>query len=118
VRGFLFRAFLVPPPGAPGVQDLHSIAQNLRGGFGGDLLRWGMASLTERLPANATGRYYVDSSCIDCDQCRAMAPEFFTRDADNGISLVGRQPTTPEEIAAVEEAMSACAVGSIGNDGE
>ena len=76
-----------------------------------------MASLTDRLPENAPGRYYVDSSCIDCDQCRAMAPEFFTRNADSGISLVCRQPATAEEIAAVEEALQACAVGSIGNDG-
>ena len=46
-----------------------------------------------------------------------MAPEFFTRNADAGISLVCRQPATAEEIASVEEALQACAVGSIGNDG-
>ncbi len=46
-----------------------------------------------------------------------MAGDFFSRNADSGISVVCRQPTTPEEIAAVEEALQACAVGSIGNDG-
>jgi len=76
-----------------------------------------MATLTERLPANQTGRYYVDSTCIDCDQCRAMSPEFFGRHED-GFSFVQKQPVTPDEIAAVEEAAAACATGSIGNDGE
>jgi ferredoxin len=76
-----------------------------------------MASLTERLPVNATGRYYVDSTCIDCDQCRTTAPEFFSHHADGGTSVVCRQPVTPDEIALIEEVLAACPVGSIGNDG-
>jgi ferredoxin len=75
-----------------------------------------MASLTERLPSNQAGRYYVDSTCIDCDQCREIAPEFFGRHED-GFSFVQRQPLTPEEIARVDEAVAACATESIGNDG-
>ena len=75
-----------------------------------------MAALTDRLPTNVAGTYYVDSTCIDCDQCRVMAPEFFGRTED-GLSFVQRQPATPEETALVEEAAAACATGSIGNDG-
>jgi ferredoxin len=75
-----------------------------------------MPTLTDRLPANATGRYYVDSTCIDCDQCRTMAPEFFSRHED-GYSFVHRQPETPEEIVKAEEVAAACATASIGNDG-
>ena len=75
-----------------------------------------MAALTDRLPTNVAGAYYVDSTCIDCDQCRVMAPEFFGRTED-GLSFVQRQPASPEEIALVEEAATACATGSIGNDG-
>ncbi len=76
-----------------------------------------MATLTERVPQNVAGAYYVDTTCIDCDQCRTMAPEFFGRHED-GLSFVLRQPVTPEEIATVEEVMAACAVNSIGNDGQ
>jgi len=76
-----------------------------------------MATLSERLPENAPGRYYVDASCIDCDQCRALAPQFFTRQEDSGLSLVSRQPETAEEIALVEEVITSCATSSIGNDG-
>jgi ferredoxin len=75
-----------------------------------------MANPTERLPGNVAGRFYVDASCIDCDQCRALAPQFFTRN-DDGLSIVSRQPETSEEIAQVEEIMSGCASSSIGNDG-
>jgi len=75
-----------------------------------------MATLAEKLPTNVAGSYYVDSTCIDCDQCRVMAPEFFGRTED-GLSFVQRQPVTQEEIALVEETAAACATGSIGNDG-
>ena len=75
-----------------------------------------MANLSDRLPNNATGRYYVDSSCIACDQCRTEAPEFFAQHQESGLSVVHRQPVTPEEIARAEEILSGCATGSIGND--
>lgn len=76
-----------------------------------------MATLTDRLSRNVAGRFYVDSSCIDCDQCRAEAPDFFGRDGENGTSYVQRQPETEEEIALVQQAVANCATGSIGDDG-
>ena len=76
-----------------------------------------MATLSERLPENIPGRYYVDASCIDCDQCRALAPQIFSRNEGQGLSFVSRQPTTSEEIAQVEDILSGCATSSIGNDG-
>ena len=76
-----------------------------------------MATLTERLPENAPGKYYVDASCIDCDQCRVAAPQIFGRNEDQGLSYIIRQPVTPDEIAEVEDILSGCATASIGNDG-
>ncbi len=76
-----------------------------------------MATLTDRVPQNITGKYYVDTSCIDCDQCRAIAPDFFGRTED-GMSFLSKQPVTPEEVNLVDEAMTSCATCSIGNDGE
>ncbi len=75
-----------------------------------------MATLLDRVPQNCAGKYYVDTSCIDCDQCRALAPKFFGR-TEEGMSYLLKQPVTPEEIASVEEAMDACATTSIGGDG-
>ena len=76
-----------------------------------------MADLTNRLLTNVPGSYYVDDTCIDCDQCRATAPDFFARDDDSGLSYVHRQPITPQEIAEAEDALSNCPTESIGNDG-
>ena len=76
-----------------------------------------MANLSDRLPQNHSGAYYVDASCIDCDQCRAIAPEIFGRDAETGMSFVIRQPATAEEVDQVEQIISECATSSIGNDG-
>jgi len=75
-----------------------------------------MATLTDRLSTNVAGRFFVDSSCIDCDQCRTDAPELFGRDADNGTSFVKKQPETPEEIAAMQAAINSCATTSIGDE--
>ena len=77
-----------------------------------------MATTTERLPQNIVGRYYVDSSCIDCDLCRNTAPAFFKRDDEIGFSIVHRQPATPEELALAEEAREGCPTESIGNDAD
>ena len=76
-----------------------------------------MASTNERLPQNVLGRYYVDATCTDCDLCRAIAPAFFTRDDEIGLSIVNRQPITDDEIALAEEAREGCPSESIGNDG-
>lgn len=75
-----------------------------------------MANLSDRIPNNIAGQYYVDSSCIDCDQCRAQSPDMFGR-SDEGFSFVIRQPATPEETALMEEIVAGCATASIGNDG-
>ena len=77
-----------------------------------------MATLSDRLEYNATGRFYVDSSCIDCDQCRVIAPDNFARNEETGTSYISKQPVTEEEIAKCKEAIDSCATASIGDDGE
>jgi ferredoxin len=75
-----------------------------------------MPNLTDRLPQNVSGSYYVDSSCVDCDLCRNTAPDFFKRDDDAAFSFVYRQPATAEERSQAEQAMHGCPTESIGND--
>jgi ferredoxin len=77
-----------------------------------------MATLSDRLPDNVSGKFYVDSSCIDCDQCRAQAPDLFGRNDDTGTSFVKQQPQNDEELALMQEALGTCATSSIGDDGE
>ncbi len=77
-----------------------------------------MAQLEDRIEDNIPGRYYVDTTCVECDACRDSAPAFFRRNEDIGMSIVHRQPVTIDEIHLCEEALSACPTESIGNDGE
>jgi len=77
-----------------------------------------MADKDDRLPDNAPGKWYVDSSCIDCDVCRTTAPDNFEANEDEGYSFVSKQPETSDEEGQCEEALASCPVEAIGNDGE
>lgn len=76
-----------------------------------------MANLTDRLPRNSPGAFYVDASCTDCGLCVSLAPAHFARDDETGFSFVHRQPVTAAETALVEEALGSCPTESIGRDG-
>ncbi|HEY0386022.1 MAG TPA: ferredoxin [Pyrinomonadaceae bacterium] len=76
-----------------------------------------MADPNDRVAENTAGAYYVDSACIDCDVCRDTAPDNFTRSDSNGYSYVYKQPETADESELCEEALAACPVEAIGNDG-
>lgn len=71
-----------------------------------------MANLALRLPENVAGDFYVDSTCIDCDACRQIAPETFTEDHDT--SIVHQQPENAGEIKRALMALVACPTASIG----
>jgi len=76
-----------------------------------------MADPADKNSRNVPGPYYNDLTCIDCDLCREIAPEFFTRDDEEGLTYVWKQPTSPEEIEKAEEALFSCPTETIGNDG-
>ena len=71
-----------------------------------------MASVALRLPENVPGDFYVDSTCIDCDACRQIAPEIFAENDE--YSIVNQQPRSVEETKRALMALVACPTGSIG----
>jgi glyoxylase-like metal-dependent hydrolase (beta-lactamase superfamily II)/ferredoxin len=71
-----------------------------------------MAHLNQRRSQNVNGDFYVDTTCIDCDTCRWMAPEVFY-DVDDQ-SAVYHQPTNETERLAALQALLACPTSSIG----
>jgi glyoxylase-like metal-dependent hydrolase (beta-lactamase superfamily II) len=73
-----------------------------------------MASLTRRYTDNAPGNFYVDSTCIDCDACRRIAPETFAEAADH--SFVAHQPEGEAARRRAMMALVACPTGSIGTE--
>ncbi|HLK62606.1 MAG TPA: MBL fold metallo-hydrolase [Bryobacteraceae bacterium] len=73
-----------------------------------------MADRTQAVPGNVEGSFFVDTTCIDCDTCRQLAPATF---ADNGdFSFVHNQPRDAGEMRAALHALVACPTGSIGTD--
>ena len=77
-----------------------------------------MPDRSDRVATNIAGKFYVDTSCIDCDLCRTIAPEVFRRDDEARLSIVYQQPTTPDEVTRAGEAIDSCPVNAIGDDGE
>ena len=72
-----------------------------------------MADAALRISDNVPGDFYVDSTCIDCDACRQIAPAVF-RDAGNQ-SAVFHQPANDDELLASQKALIACPTSSIGS---
>lgn len=74
-----------------------------------------MARAVDRLPENADGEFFVDSSCIDCAMCRTIAPRSFSRSSRAHSSIVAHQPTTDGETLRAKMALVSCPTSSIGS---
>ncbi len=70
----------------------------------------------QRLPENVPGKFYVNNQCIDCDACRATAPDNFMRNEEQGYSYVYKQPQNEEERQLCVEALEGCPVEAIEMD--
>ncbi|MCF7804413.1 MAG: ferredoxin [Candidatus Marinimicrobia bacterium] len=71
-----------------------------------------MADKSKRLFLNFPGEFFVDSTCINCDACRQIAPETFAEAED--YAYVKAQPSTDEEERRALRALISCPTGSIG----
>jgi glyoxylase-like metal-dependent hydrolase (beta-lactamase superfamily II)/ferredoxin len=71
-----------------------------------------MADPGKQVTANVSGEFFVDTTCIDCDTCRQLAPKVFGDTGD--YSYVFHQPHTEDETRNALRALLACPTGSIG----
>lgn len=71
-----------------------------------------MALISLRREENVEGDFFVDSTCIDCDLCRQIAPATFRSAGE--MSAVHHQPVTKEAEFAALKALVACPTSSIG----
>src|SRR5205085_9315365 len=78
-----------------------------------DAVTSSMAQAALRLPENVPGDFFVDSSCIDCDACRLLAPSVF-HDAGEQ-SAVFHQPESADELLRAQQALITCPTASIGD---
>ena len=73
-----------------------------------------MADPHKRLDTNRPGNFYVDTTCINCDTCRQLAPTSFEEVGD--YSAVVHQPAGDTEMRQAYRALLACPTGSIGTE--
>jgi glyoxylase-like metal-dependent hydrolase (beta-lactamase superfamily II)/ferredoxin len=71
-----------------------------------------MANPRKRVPENLAGDFFVDSTCINCDACRQIAPTVFGEAA--ATSFVKAQPVSNFHRREALQALLACPTGSIG----
>lgn len=69
-----------------------------------------MANPRKRVPENVAGDFFVDSTCIDCDACRQIAPAVFGEAAET--SFVKAQPGSSTDRRQALRALLACPTGS------
>lgn len=75
-----------------------------------------MANPANAVHENVPGPFFVDSTCIDCDTCRQLAPTTFAEAATH--SFVQLQPRDADELRAALHAQIACPTASIGGGEE
>src|SRR5438046_3359638 len=71
-----------------------------------------MANPKKRVSENVPGDFFVDSTCIDCDACRQIAPSVFGEAAET--SFVKAQPVSSLDRRRALQALLSCPTGSIG----
>jgi glyoxylase-like metal-dependent hydrolase (beta-lactamase superfamily II)/ferredoxin len=64
---------------------------------------------------NVPGDFFVDSTCIDCDTCRQIAPEVFGETGKT--AFVHTQPASASDRRLALRALVSCPTGSIGSGG-
>jgi glyoxylase-like metal-dependent hydrolase (beta-lactamase superfamily II)/ferredoxin len=72
-----------------------------------------MALVNLKHADNVAGAFYVDTTCIDCDLCRQIAPESFRQTGDQ--SVVYSQPENAAQELAAIKALITCPTASIGD---
>ncbi|HET6328155.1 MAG TPA: MBL fold metallo-hydrolase [Planctomycetaceae bacterium] len=75
-----------------------------------------MANPGKSVRDNVPGDFFVDTTCIDCDTCRQIAPQVFAEGP--GTAYVHRQPASPVARREALRALLACPTGSIGDQGD
>lgn len=74
-----------------------------------------MADVNKQVSENVPGEYFVDTTCIDCDTCRQLAPQVF---AETGkYAYVHQQPGSEADHRQALRALVSCPTGSIGSSG-
>jgi glyoxylase-like metal-dependent hydrolase (beta-lactamase superfamily II)/ferredoxin len=75
-----------------------------------------MADLEKMVPGCVDGEFFVDTTCINCDTCRQLAPHTFVDQGE--YSQVYQQPAGAMQLREATRALLCCPTGSIGTRGK
>ena len=67
-----------------------------------------------RYEDNCSGPFFVDTECIACDTCTAIAPSHFKLVANFDHAITYFQPNSKDEKDSCFKALEACPVNAIG----
>ncbi len=73
--------------------------------------------MVKKIPENVDGRFYVDTHCINCSLCPAIAPDIFATNHDEGFEYIKKQPQNKTERTLVAEAIRLCPANAIQDNG-
>ena len=74
--------------------------------------------MAEPLRANAFGPFYVTHDCDGCGICVEIAPLNFAFSPDHDYCALYAQPIGDCEVELVRQAMAACPLHAVANDGD
>jgi len=77
-----------------------------------------MRATGHRLRRNDWGRFYVTDECNACGICALYAPANFERSVDGSYYYLIQQPYDDWEEQAILDAMEACQMRCIRDDGD
>ncbi|MDF1811788.1 MAG: ferredoxin [Verrucomicrobiales bacterium] len=69
--------------------------------------------LSDRLPENVPGPWFITDACIICGLCDELAPGIFRPLEDFSFNHVYHQPVNDEEEELAREAAESCPVEAI-----
>jgi glyoxylase-like metal-dependent hydrolase (beta-lactamase superfamily II) len=75
-----------------------------------------MADLKKMVAGCVDGEFFVDTTCINCDTCRQLAPHTFVDQGE--FSQVYHQPGNSKDTREATQALLCCPTGSIGTRGK
>ena len=73
-----------------------------------------MANKNHKYRLNIDGAFFVDQSCIACDNCTKIAPDFFTFSEQSDYTYVYQQPLNKADTQKCLSALKSCPVVAIG----
>ena len=76
-----------------------------------------MADKSPKTMGPTQGPYYIDQNCIACGACLVDASEFIAMNEEDAYAYFFKQPENEQDRLKCEEALIACPVESIKNDG-